>query len=304
MRSITRLALAVGLAAMFIGVLGATRHVPEAKAETRGVSIKSFAFSPATVTAKVGESVRWINDEDAVPHTVTTEAFGGFTSPTMRPGDSFTQAFATAGAYQYFCIIHPRIRGVVLVGDATGAPSTPWSVLPSAPISLRLSGANEVPAVTTPANGTFTATAGANSLAYQMQLSGNGILVSHIHVGAAGTNGPVVAFLYGPATGKNLIEASGTLTVENLVGPMAGNWKAFSDALAAGTLYVNAHSAAYPGGEVRAQIPTATPPRPPATGTGTVSPIGSDNRMLFGLLAAGALVIAGGATYAQKRRGR
>ena len=304
MRSITRLALAAGLAALFIGVLGATHHVPEAKAETRGVSIKNFAFAPATVNAKVGEAVRWINDEDAVPHTVTSEAFGTFNSPTMRPGASFTQQFDTAGAYQYFCIVHPRMRGVVLVGDATGAPSTPWAVLPSAPISLRLSGANEVPAVTTPATGTFIATPGANSLAYQMQLSSNGVLVSHIHSGAVGVNGPVVAFLYGPATGKNLIEASGTLTVTNLVGPMAGNWKAFSDALTAGTLYVNAHSAAYPGGEIRAQIPSATPPRPPATGSGTVSPTGSDNRMLFGLLAAGALVIGGGATYAQKRRSR
>jgi plastocyanin len=287
---------------MFIGVLGATRSAPEAKAETRGVSIKNFAFAPATVNARVGESVRWINDEDAVPHTVTSETFGTFNSSTVRPGDSFSQPFTAAGAYQYFCQVHPRMRGVVLVGEATGAPSTPWAVLPTAPISLRLSGANEVPAVTTPASGAFTASAGANSLAWQMQLASNGILVAHIHSGAAGTNGPVVAFLYGPATGKNLIEAGGTLTVDNLVGPMAGNWKAFSDAFAAGTLYVNAHSAANPGGEIRAQIPA--PPRPPATGTGTVSSTGSDNRIPFALLAASLLVFGGSATYAQKRRSR
>lgn len=304
MKSILRLAVAAGLAALFIGVLGATHSTPEVKAETRGVSMKNFAFSPSTVTAKVGESVRWINDEDVVPHTATSEAFGTFNSPFMRAGDSFTQTFTTAGAYQYFCIIHPRMRATVLVGDATGAPSTPWAVLPAAPISARLSGANEVPAVTTPAVGQFIATAGANSLAWQMQLASNGILVAHIHSGAAGTNGPVVAFLYGPAAGKNLIEASGTLTVTNLVGPMAGNWKAFSDALAAGTLYVNAHSAAYPGGEIRAQIPTATPPRPPATGTGTVSAPGADHRTLLGLLAVGALAIGASATYAQKRRSR
>ncbi len=306
MKSIVRLAVVAGLAATFLGVFGAAVGPQEARAETRGVSLRSFAFSPATVNAKVGEAVRWINDEDAVPHTVTTEAAGGFNSGRLAPGDSFSRQFDTAGAYQYFCQIHPRMRGVVLVGDATGAPGTPFAALPSAPISTRMTGANENPAVTTPANGTFIATPGTDSLKWQMQAYGNGLLVAHIHSGAAGTNGPVVAFLYGPDAGKNLVDVGGTLTVANLVGPMAGNWKAFSDALAAGTLYANAHTAANPGGEARGQIPAsaaATAPRPPATGTGLAVTSSSTSYLPVAVLATLILLGAGGsATYARSRR--
>ena len=303
MKSVVRLAVVVGLAAMFLGVFGAVARPQEARAETRGVSIKSFAFSPATVSAKVGEAVRWINDEDAIPHTVTTEAAGGFNSGRLNPGDSYSRTFDTVGAYQFFCQIHPRMRGVVLVGDATGAPGTPFAPLPAAPLSARMTGASENPPVTTPANGTFIATPGTDSLKWQMQLSGTGLLVAHIHSGAAGTNGPVVAFLYGPDPGKNLVDVGGTLTVANLVGPMVGNWKAFSDALAAGTLYANAHTAANPGGEIRGQIPSSTPPRPPATGNGLASSAGSDHYLPLGVLATlMVLAAASGATYVRSRR--
>ncbi len=119
------------LAAIVIATAGLGGGARDANAATSGVSVKSFAFSPATIRIKPGEAVRWINDEDTVPHNVTSETAGSFASPTMRPGDSYLRTFETAGAYNYFCSIHPRMRGVVLVGDATGAPSTPPAPSPT-----------------------------------------------------------------------------------------------------------------------------------------------------------------------------
>ncbi len=121
------------MTAVLIAAAAGPGGTQTANAATSGVSIKSFRFTPATITIKPGDAVRWINDEDTVPHTVTSEKAGGFTSATMKPGDSYSQTFATAGAYNYFCTIHPSMRGVVLVGDATGAPSTPPPPTPRPP---------------------------------------------------------------------------------------------------------------------------------------------------------------------------
>lgn len=294
MRSRTRIAITsfAALAAVLIaaGITGGSSR--EAHAATGGVSIKNFAFTPATISIRVGEQVRWINDEDSTPHTVTSEKSGAFSSKTLRPGDSFlTAPFTTEGSFPYFCIIHPRMRGVVNVGAAAGAPSAPFPALAAAPISFRLTGAQEVPPVTTAANGQFNATAGANSLTWAAQAYGVGITMAHIHVGAAGTNGPIVAFLFGPdAGGQNQLNLSGTITEANLTGPLAGKWADFSKALAAGQLYVNFHTLANPGGEIRAQLATAAPAAP-ATGNAAA---GSPAARPWLALMAGVLAVSGG----------
>jgi hypothetical protein len=96
------------------------------------------------------------------------------------------------------------------------------------------------------------------------------VVQAHIHLGARGANGPVVAFLYGlvpPAGGpKNGVLALGELTDASLVGPLAG--MTIADLLAqirAGNAYVNVHTddgvaptntgpGDFPGGEIRGQI--------------------------------------------------
>jgi len=96
------------------------------------------------------------------------------------------------------------------------------------------------------------------------------VVAAHIHVGAFGVNGPVVAFLAGPfAPGGGRTDgvlATGRITAANLIGPLAGH--PFSDLLAAieaGNTYVNAHTndgvapvntgpGDFPGGEIRGQI--------------------------------------------------
>jgi dihydroorotate dehydrogenase len=87
--------------------------------------------------------------------------------------------------------------------------------------------------------------------------------MSHIHVGAAGTNGPVVLPFYGPPSpvfnstrGCDTL-AEGTRTSANLVArPVAGinTWTDFINALVAGNTYVNVHTTAHTGGEIRGQL--------------------------------------------------
>jgi len=136
-----------------------------------------------------------------------------------------------------------------------------------------LSGDNEVPPRDTRAQGqaTFHLSDDGTSLEYKLIVANiNNVFMAHIHLGPAGTNSPVVAFLYGPvapAGGRvSGVIATGTITAANLIGPLAGH--PLSDLIAAmnaGNTYVNAHTddgvapqntgaGDFPGGEVRGQI--------------------------------------------------
>jgi predicted small secreted protein len=108
--------------------------------------------------------------------------------------------------------------------------------------SLTLSGANEVPPVTTSASGKGTVTVNSDrTVSGSITTSGINPTMAHIHEGAAGTNGPVIITL--TKEGNNFkVPANAKLTEAQYASYKAGR------------LYVNVHSAAYPGGELRAQL--------------------------------------------------
>jgi plastocyanin len=76
------------------------------------VAIDNFAFSPATLKARVGQQVTWTNRQN-VAHTVTANA-GTFNHP-MPSGATFSFTFTTAGTFAYHCTIHPSMRGTIVV---------------------------------------------------------------------------------------------------------------------------------------------------------------------------------------------
>jgi plastocyanin len=77
------------------------------------VVIRGFAFDPSEVRIRAGERVTWVNcDTDA--HTSTADA-GAWASPLLASGDAFTQTFATAGEFSYFCEPHPFMMARVIV---------------------------------------------------------------------------------------------------------------------------------------------------------------------------------------------
>jgi hypothetical protein len=141
----------------------------------------------------------------------------------------------------------PRRRALLVAIALAGALGI---VVASAPMSqpmsaqqIVLSGSNEVPPVTTSASGTGTVTINPDhTVSANITVRGMTATASHIHEGAAGANGPVIVPF--TKTGDNTFQASpgAKLTDSQYASYKAGN------------LYVNAHSAEHPGGEIRAQL--------------------------------------------------
>jgi plastocyanin len=77
------------------------------------VSIKDRQFSPADVTIKVGQTVRWTNHDD-MDHGVDGKD-GTFSSGTIKSKKTYEYAFAKKGKYPYSCKLHPRMKGTVTV---------------------------------------------------------------------------------------------------------------------------------------------------------------------------------------------
>jgi amicyanin len=85
----------------------------EAAAPVASVKIANFTFQAPVVTVKPGTAVTWTNDDD-IPHTVTANN-GSFKSKVLDSGDRFSFTFAKAGEYAYFCSLHPRMTGKIIV---------------------------------------------------------------------------------------------------------------------------------------------------------------------------------------------
>jgi plastocyanin len=82
-------------------------------AENAAVKIDNFVFGPQTLTVPVGTTVTWTNSDD-IPHTsVSTE--GVFKSKVLDTDEKFSYTFIKAGTYPYYCTIHPKMTGTVVV---------------------------------------------------------------------------------------------------------------------------------------------------------------------------------------------
>lgn len=93
-----------------------TSGQPSAPAAANAVTIKNFAFSPATVTVKAGTTVTWTNtDPDA--HTVTSKQGSGgpLQSAALGTNDTYSYTFTQPGSYPYFGSIHPFMTATVVV---------------------------------------------------------------------------------------------------------------------------------------------------------------------------------------------
>lgn len=75
------------------------------------VDIKGFAFEPGTITVPIGTTITWTN-RDSVQHTVTGDIFG---SSSISQNDTYSHSFPDAGTFDYYCAIHPNMRGKVIV---------------------------------------------------------------------------------------------------------------------------------------------------------------------------------------------
>ena len=149
---------------------------------TRDVSIGDFAFSPATITINVGDTVRWTNN-GAIVHSTTSgtspTADGKWDSGLLSNGQSFSFTFTQAGTYSYFCSIHfftgtvivqtsgvnGTIMGTAIKGPINGATVTAFA------INNGVMG-TQIGTAATDAQGNFTMSVGAYSGPVMLRMTG------------------------------------------------------------------------------------------------------------------------------------
>ena len=129
------------------------------------------------------------------------------------------------------------------VGTAAMVLAGCAAMYPSNAVNVTLSGANEVPPVSTSASGSGSFTVGADkSVSGSVTTTGVAGVAAHIHTGAAGKNGPVAVGLTKTSDATWSAPAGAKFT------------DAQYEAYIAGDTYVNVHSAANKGGEIRGQL--------------------------------------------------
>jgi plastocyanin len=106
MRTVVLAAAAV----LGLAVTGASQPASQA---TKAVAIRATGFSPATVTIATGDAVKWTN-RDTKNHQVVANN-GSFASAVIKPGNSYTHRFNTAGTFGYRDALHPSLTGKVVV---------------------------------------------------------------------------------------------------------------------------------------------------------------------------------------------
>jgi plastocyanin len=105
----------MALAAILLIAAGNGRNVnaQQAPAANAEVKIDNFSFGPATLTVAAGTTVTWTNRDD-IPHTVVSDD-KVFKSRVLDTDEKFSYTFSKPGTYPYFCSVHPKMTGKVVV---------------------------------------------------------------------------------------------------------------------------------------------------------------------------------------------
>jgi plastocyanin len=110
----TALAIPVTIAVL-VSLTGSqgVRANDQPSAAAAEVKVDNFVFGPQTITVPVGTTVTWTNSDD-IPHTAVSTN-GVFKSKVMDTDEKFSYTFTKAGTYPYYCTIHPKMTGEIVV---------------------------------------------------------------------------------------------------------------------------------------------------------------------------------------------
>ncbi len=106
MRLVRKAGVAIALM-VFASACSADADMPE----THIVEMQGLVFVPATIEAKVGDTVLWINT-DVMPHTATA-VDGAWDSGMMNAGDEWSLLVEETGEMNFICTFHPSREGVI-----------------------------------------------------------------------------------------------------------------------------------------------------------------------------------------------
>ena len=95
-------------------IAGEMKNDDNASGKQNRIEIKDFAFNPQTITVKSGEKVTWIN-RDEEPHTVVSVGKQFKKSTALDTDQEFTITAGAPGTYDYFCSVHPKMTGTIVV---------------------------------------------------------------------------------------------------------------------------------------------------------------------------------------------
>src|SRR5271167_1508144 len=114
---VSRFAMAAMMPVVLLmaGSLNVAANAQSTAPATAEVKIDNFSFGPATLTVAVGTTVTWTNRDD-IPHTVvSTDDPRAFRSKVLDTDEKFSYTFTKPGTFAYFCSIHPKMTGIVVV---------------------------------------------------------------------------------------------------------------------------------------------------------------------------------------------
>jgi plastocyanin len=110
--AVSVLAICVAAAGFFAKASG--REEGARAAAPVQIKIDNFAFSPIELKVAPGTTVEWVNHDD-IPHTVVSDDKTTFKSKALDTDDKFSYTFTKPGIYPYFCSIHPKMTGKIVV---------------------------------------------------------------------------------------------------------------------------------------------------------------------------------------------
>jgi len=110
---ISALGGALPLVLVAVSLLQPTNVRSEDKSSPTEVRVDNFSFGPETLTVPANSTVTWVNKDD-VPHVIASTD-GLFKSKALDTDDKFSFTFSKAGTYSYYCSIHPKMVGKIVV---------------------------------------------------------------------------------------------------------------------------------------------------------------------------------------------
>src|SRR6266550_6459909 len=96
------------------GLAGEMKDTDNIGAGGNRIEIKDFAFNPQTITVKSGDKITWIN-RDEEPHTVVSVGKKFQRSSGLDTDQEFSIIADAPGTYEYFCSVHPKMTGTIVV---------------------------------------------------------------------------------------------------------------------------------------------------------------------------------------------
>lgn len=113
--SVLGTAVMLAVVLLMAGSLNIAASAQQAAPATVEVKIDNFSFAPASISVPVGTTVTWTNRDD-IPHTVvSTDEPKVFKSKVLDTDEKFSYTFTKAGTFPYFCSVHPKMTGTVVV---------------------------------------------------------------------------------------------------------------------------------------------------------------------------------------------